>query len=76
MSNNVDAIKKRILTARGEIPADLVLRGASVVNVFSGEVVRKDIAITDGIIVGLGLDDYCGRDEVDFEGEVDCARHD
>ena len=57
-------LKKRISVARGEIPADLVLKGARVVNVFSGDIREKDVAITDGIIAGLGPE-YHGREEVD-----------
>jgi adenine deaminase len=53
-----------IAVARGEAPADLVLRGARVVNVFSGEVVRADVAVKDGLVAGLG--DYtAGREAVD-----------
>jgi dihydroorotase-like cyclic amidohydrolase len=50
----VDALKKRILAARREIPAHLVLKQGRVVNVFSGEVQERDVAIYDGVIVGLG----------------------
>ncbi|MDY6974548.1 MAG: amidohydrolase family protein, partial [Thermodesulfobacteriota bacterium] len=57
--------KRRILAARKEIPADLVLRGARVINVFVGEIQKKDVAIYDGVIVGVGSDFY-GRKEVDL----------
>jgi adenine deaminase len=40
--------------ARGETVADLLLRNARIVNVFSGEVERGDIAIAQGIIAGVG----------------------
>ena len=40
--------------ARGNAPADLVLTGARVVDVFGGEVVEADIAIAGGLIVGVG----------------------
>ena len=40
--------------ARGEEPADLVLRGGAVINVFSGEIERTDIALAGGKIAGLG----------------------
>ncbi|MDR7867910.1 MAG: adenine deaminase [Sporomusaceae bacterium] len=56
-----------IAVARGEAPADLVLRGARVVNVFSGEVVVADVAVKDGVVAGLG--DYAaGREVVDAGG--------
>ncbi len=56
-----------IAVARGEAPAELVLRGARVVNVFSGEVVAADVAVKDGVVAGL--DDYAdGLEVVDAGG--------
>ncbi|MEJ7763340.1 MAG: amidohydrolase family protein, partial [Thermomicrobiales bacterium] len=40
--------------ARGEAPADLVLRGGSVLGVFDESVERADVAIVDGWIAGVG----------------------
>ena len=40
--------------ARGDTPADLLLKNARVVNVFTGEIEATDIAIAGGLIVGLG----------------------
>jgi adenine deaminase len=49
----------RILkAARGDSPADLVLSGGWVANVYTGEWLRQDVAIVDGVIAGLG--DYDG----------------
>jgi adenine deaminase len=64
----VDALKKRILAARREIPAQLVLKEGRVVNVFSGEVQIRDVAIYDGVIVGLGPA-YQGREEIALNGK-------
>ena len=52
-------LKKIIRAARGEIPADLVLKRGRVVNVFTCEIVETDVALAEGTIVGLG--DYQGR---------------
>ena len=68
MNSAVDVIRKRILAARRDIPADVVLKGARVVNVFSGEIIRKDVAIAGGIIAGLG-EDYRGKEEIDLGGK-------
>ena len=68
MNVSVETLKKRISAGKGEIPADLVLRGARVVNVFSGEIQEKDVAVYDEIIVGLGPDLY-GKEEVDISGK-------
>jgi adenine deaminase len=64
----VDALRKRILAARREIPANLVLKEGRVVNVFSGEVQEQDVAIYDGVIVGLGPS-YQGSEEVSLKGK-------
>lgn len=53
--------------ARGDTPADLVLRHARTLNVFTGEIEPADIAVVDGLIAGVG--DYTlGRDVVDLNG--------
>ena len=68
MNTTVESLKKRIFAARGEIPADLVLKGGKIVNVFSGEIQEKDVGIYDGVIVGVGVD-YHGKEEVDLNGK-------
>jgi adenine deaminase len=59
-------LREMIATARGQTPADLVLKNASLVNVFSEEVYRTDIAIQAHTIVGLG--DYEGKETIDLQG--------
>ncbi|MGB8992524.1 MAG: adenine deaminase [Desulfobaccales bacterium] len=51
-------LQPRLRVARGEAPADLVLTGARVANVYTGEWQETAVAVFDGIIVGLG--DYPG----------------
>ena len=46
--------------------ADLVLRNARIVNVFSAEIYEGDIAILGERIVGIG-DGYEGKKEIDIE---------
>ena len=60
-------LREIIQTARGLQKADLVLRNAKVVNVFSLEVVEADIAILKDTIVGVGAG-YVGKKEVDLQG--------
>lgn len=62
--------KDLILTAAGEKKAELVLKGARVLNVFSEELLEADVAVSDGCIVGLGS--YEGETEVDVSGKVIC----
>ena len=65
-------IKKQeiIDVAVGRKKADLVLKNATYVNVFSGELMTQDIAVTHGLIVGLG--EYDGIREVDMTGKIVC----
>ncbi len=56
-----------LAVARGERPADRVLRNARVVNVFSGRVETTDIAIAGERIAGLGPG-YRGHEEQDLGG--------
>jgi len=57
-----------IRAARGLEPADLVLTGGRVFNVFSGEFESCDLAVKDGRIVGLGR--YQGRETVSVKGRI------
>jgi adenine deaminase len=58
-----------IKIARGEAPADLLLKGGQIVNVFSGEVHEADIAIADGRIVGVG-GGFSANETIDVTGKV------
>ena len=56
-----------INVARGLEKADLVIKNAKLVNVLSEEIHPCDIAITDGVIAGIGKD-YHGEKEIDVNG--------
>ena len=56
-----------IAAARGLTKADLVLRNGRIVNVFSGEIIEKDVAILEDTIVGVE-DGYQGHEEIDLKG--------
>jgi adenine deaminase len=51
-------LTKLLQAARGEGPVDLVLTGGRVANVYTGEWQEIDVALCDGVIVGVG--DYAG----------------
>ncbi len=53
--------------ARGDLPADLLLNNARLVNVFSGEIEDTDIAIAGGLIAGIGRG-YSARRTIDLAG--------
>lgn len=61
--------KRRIINAAaGRELADLVLKNATYVNVFSNELCTADIAVAEGLIVGMGQ--YSGTREVDMTGKI------
>ena len=63
--------KQRIIdVAAGRAKADLVLKNATYINVFSGELETRDIAVAEGLIVGLGS--YDGVREADMTGKIVC----
>ena len=59
-------LARRLAVARGDEPADLVVRGARVLSVFTREWLETGVAVVDGWIAGLG--DYEGRDMLDATG--------
>lgn len=59
-------LKHRIETANKKRKADLVIRHASIVNVFTKTLTTGDVAISDGVIVGIG--EYTGHEEIDATG--------
>jgi len=79
--------QERVLVAAGKKPADLVLKNATFVNVFTNELEKGDIAIHNGFIVGIGTypteNDPSEEREKDVGGEnkvyvtspvlIDCA---
>lgn len=63
--------KERLIrVARGEEKADLVLKNARYLNVFSNEFCQGDIAIAEGKIAGIGK--YEGIEEKDVTGRIVC----
>ncbi len=61
-------LRHRVAVARGDEPADLVLHGGRVLDVFTAELLATDVAVADGHIAGLG--DYDGAERVDVTGQV------
>ena len=55
--------------ARGDRPAELLIRNARIANVFSLEYEQADVAVAQGIIVGVGSN-YEGLETVDAAGKV------
>ncbi len=63
------ALSDRIAQGRGEVPADLVLKGGRVFDLITGDLVPSDVAICGDTIVGV-FGDYSGRREMDVSGRI------
>ncbi|HSE81901.1 MAG TPA: adenine deaminase [Gaiellaceae bacterium] len=61
-----ERLERRLAVARGDEPADLVVRGGHVFSAFTREWLDTGVAIVDGVVAGLG--DYEGADTLDAEG--------
>jgi adenine deaminase len=66
MRTAISELQHQLAVSRGDLPADLVFRNGRIVNVLSGEVHGGDVAVTGGIVAGIGQ--YEGRETVDLKG--------
>ncbi len=62
----ITALQEFLRVARGDGEADLVLKNARLVNVFTGEIIMVNIAVWQGTIVGFG--DYRAKEIIDLRG--------
>src|SRR5262249_55050209 len=62
----MDILARRLAVARGDEPADVVVRGGRVLSVFTREWLEAGIAVAGGWLAGLG--EYGGRGVVDASG--------
>ena len=60
-------LSRRLAVARGDEPADLVVRGGRVLSVFTREWLEADVAVVDGVIAGVGPS-YDGWETIDADG--------
>jgi adenine deaminase len=65
--NHMADLETRIAQGRGDLPADIVLRGGQVFDLMTGEMLHGDVAICGDTIVGI-MADYDGREVVDVSG--------
>jgi adenine deaminase len=65
-----ETIMAMIDVAMGKIKAQLVFKNINVINVFTEEIYKADVAIHDGYIAGIG--EYSGAVEYDMEGKYIC----
>ena len=62
-------LERRIAQARGDMQADLVLRGGQVFDLITGTMIAGDVAICGEHIAGIGAD-YDGQQVIDVAGLV------
>ncbi len=62
--SSVEELKGRILAAKGDKPADLVIKNTRFLNVFNGTFETGDVAVSEGVIVGV-KESYQGTNEID-----------
>jgi len=64
------SLKEKIRVASGDGMADLLIKNGRVVDVFSCQIEKKDVAIFGGVIVGFG--DYRAREIIDVKSDFLC----
>jgi adenine deaminase len=63
-------VQRCIKASKGETKAELVFKNGTIVNVFTKELIQADVAVCDGLIVGIGQ--YEGQKEIDATGKYLC----
>lgn len=63
-------LKKRIAVASKQIPADVVIKNGRIIDVFNLEIITGDIAIADGMFVGIG--EFEGETVIDAKNKYVC----
>ena len=64
------SLEERIMVASGRGTVDLLIKNGRVIDLFSGQIEKKDVAIFDGLIIGF--DDYPARNVIDVKGDFLC----
>jgi adenine deaminase len=64
------SLKEKIRVASGDGMVDLLIKNGMVVDVFSGEIEKRDVAVFEGVIVGFG--DYRAREIIDVKSDFLC----
>ncbi|MED4754251.1 adenine deaminase [Brevibacillus choshinensis] len=67
MTVSKEVLRKQIAVAAGREKADTVIKNGTIIDVFNGELLQGDVAIADGVFVGIGQ--YEGHTVIDAEGK-------
>jgi len=65
-----ELLKKRIAVSSKQIPADLVIKNGKIIDVFNLEIIEGDVAISDGMFVGIG--EFEGKKVIDAKNRYVC----
>lgn len=65
-----EILKKRIAVSSKQIPADLVIKNGKIIDVFNLEIIEGDVAISDGMFVGIG--EFEGKKVIDAKNRYVC----
>ena len=66
----VSTLKKLIQVAKGQCEADLVIKNANIINIFTKEIINADIAIHSGYIAAIGS--FSSQNEIDVKDSLVC----
>ena len=67
---NLEVYRRYSQMARGLEKAELVFKNGRVFSSGTGEFIEGDVAVADGIVIGVGT--YEGETEIDLDGKVIC----
>ncbi|WP_373604847.1 adenine deaminase [Fredinandcohnia onubensis] len=70
MKMEKELLKKRIAVSSKQIPADLVIKNGKIIDVFNLEIIEGDVAISDGMFVGIG--EFEGKKVIDAKNRYVC----
>ncbi|MBO9129310.1 adenine deaminase [Bacillus sp. 165] len=65
-----NTLVQNIEVANKQKPADLIIKNGKIINVFTQEIIEEDIAIHNGMIVGIG--EFKGENVIDANGQYIC----
>ena len=61
------SLTRKLAASAKKVKADMVVKNGKIIDVFNGEIIEEDIAIQDGIIIGIG--EYEGEKIIDAKGK-------
>ena len=67
MALNKEKLKNVLPQVRNEFRALVLIKGGRIIDVFNLRIIEADVAICDGLIVGIG--EYSGKEEMDATGQ-------